>query len=222
MVSSTVKLYGRLNLLCLHGQKWTDSIWTRREESCHCHLCRVRHSCLNLRLGRKSFPMGPALTFCSQMVAPLLWTLFPKGSGISTRAIHHTGTRPLIMELLEDSVDEHLPSSFLFFVFFHLVAKTAPGPLEHTSSSAALLGGQRSSEGVRRLRTSRDTFVEVTFTHSSLWTHKSVVASYYRRVRGGSVINVTGAPASTGDNDKTMVNPPPTPPKKQSFLSLKN
>lgn len=118
MVSSTVKLYGRLNLLCLHGQKWTDSIWTRREESCHCHLCRVRHSCLNLRLGRKSFLMGPALTFCSQMVAPLLWTLFPKGSGISTRAIHHTGTRPLIMELLEDSVDEHLPSSFLFFVFF--------------------------------------------------------------------------------------------------------
>lgn len=82
---------------CLQRQKWMDSFWTRKEESCHCHLIYAVSDAtiwtwgwdinLNPRTGLDIlFPDGASPAVDSA----------PKGPGISARPIHHSRIRPLL------------------------------------------------------------------------------------------------------------------------------
>ena len=135
---------------CLHRQIWTLLGLDGAKPSLPPHLCCVRRSCLNLRLGHKSPSSGAALTFCSQMVPPPAVDSAPKRPGISATLIHHRRTRLLVLGA-EEPVGSTCPRVFTLWLKL---------PPEHTSPPppAAFLRGQGSFEGVKQLCMSRDTF----------------------------------------------------------------
>lgn len=75
-----------------------DSFWTRREESCHCHLVYAVSDTVvwTWGWGINLHPRASLDILVPDGASPAVDSA-PKGPGISSRRIHHSRTRPLIL-----------------------------------------------------------------------------------------------------------------------------
>lgn len=107
---------------CPHRQKWMDSFWTRREESCHCHLVYAVSDAAvwTWGWGINLHPRASLDILFPDGASPAVDSA-PEGPGISARPIHHRRTRPLILGA-EAPVGSTCPPVFT------PVAKTTPLP----------------------------------------------------------------------------------------------
>lgn len=108
---------------CPHRQKWMDSFWTRREESCHCHLFYAVSDTVvwTWGWGINLHPQASLDILFPDGASPAVDSA-PKGPGISARPIHHRRTRPLILGV-EAPVGSTCPHVFTLWL------KQPPTPL---------------------------------------------------------------------------------------------
>lgn len=149
-----------------------DSFWTRREESCHCHLIySVSDATIwtwgwDINLHRRAgldilFPDGASPAVDSA----------PKGPGISARPIHHNRVRPLIPGA-EAPLASTCPHVFtLWLKQPHFIPCCFPEGLEVIWGCQTTLHVQRHS-------------LKVTFTL------KSVVKSIWSHITGRSKVEI--------------------------------